>query len=104
MKYIFLGIILLVGFSNTYGQDIKLTNLRCELLVNPEGIDALNPRLSWEIESKQRYVIQKNYQIMVSSSQEKLNKDEGDVWSSGTISSDQSVQISYSGKPLTSGY
>jgi len=82
---------------------IKLQNLRCELLVNPLGIDVLQPRLSWEITSSKRNTMQQAYQIIVSSSLEKLKNDNGDLWNSNKMNSDKSIQIKYNGKLLTSG-
>lgn len=81
---------------------LKITNLRCEMLTNPLGIDVTHPRLSWEIYGNQRGILQNAYQIIVSSSMQKLNKGEGDLWNSGKVESDQSVNVSYSGKRLQS--
>ena len=81
---------------------VAITNLRCEMLQNPLGIDVLQPRLSWQLESKQRNVVQQSYQIIVSSSMQKLQTNNGDVWNSGVITSSQSAQVYYAGKPLQS--
>lgn len=43
------------------------------------------------------------YQVLVASSPERLAKDEGDLWDSGKVESDQSAQVIYAGKPLVSG-
>lgn len=82
---------------------IQLSNLRCEMLVNPEGIDTPNPRLSWEISSSKRGVMQTAFQVLVSSSPEKLANNDGDIWQSGLVPTDRSIQIPYSGKTLMSG-
>jgi alpha-L-rhamnosidase len=79
---------------------LYVQNLRCEMLVNPVGIDVEKPRLSWEITGKQRNVKQTAYQIMVSSSQARLLADDGDLWNSGKVVSDQSAHVSYGGTPL----
>jgi alpha-L-rhamnosidase len=81
---------------------IKLQNLRCEMLVNPLGIDVSTPRLSWEIVTTERNVLQTGYQIIVASSKEKLNKNEGDIWNSGEVESDASIHVTYAGKALQS--
>ena len=52
---------------------------RCELLVEPLGIDCTAPRLSWELSSNVRDVQQTAYHILVASSIKKLNADEGDL-------------------------
>jgi len=77
-------------------------NLRCERLTDPLGIDAIRPGLSWIIESGQRGELQTAYQILVASSPEALAKNRGDLWDSGKVASDNSTQVRYSGKPLTS--
>ncbi|WP_276501029.1 alpha-L-rhamnosidase [Terrimonas pollutisoli] len=76
---------------------------RCEMLNNPLGIDVTSPRLSWQLQSTERNVEQTAYHILVASSKEKLNSNEGDLWNSGKISSSQSIHISYIGQPLQSG-
>lgn len=80
-----------------------LTRLRCEYRENPLGIDATAPRLSWEITSNKRNVMQQAYQIMVASSLESLKADKADLWNSGKVSSDQSLGVTYAGKPLETG-
>lgn len=81
----------------------NVERLRCEGEINPDGIDMTTPRLSWEIISGKRGVRQTAYIILVASSLEKLNNNEGDLWDSGEVTSDQSIWIPYEGKPLTSG-
>ena len=81
---------------------IKVTNLRCELLTNPQGIDCAAPRLSWEIASDGRDVQQTAYCLLVASSLEKLNAGEGDLWDSKTVKSNASVNVNYGGKTLES--
>ena len=63
-----------------------VTNLRCEYLNNPLGIDVPKPRLSWEIViSDQRGVRETVYQVLVASTPELLAKDKGDLWDSGKV-------------------
>ena len=81
---------------------VNVTNLRCEMLVNPLGIDITTPRLSWEIASGQRNVRQESFQVMVASTKEKLAKGDGDLWNSGKVISGQSIQVMYEGKQLNS--
>jgi alpha-L-rhamnosidase len=81
---------------------LNVTYLRCEYKVNPLGIDVTKPRLSWILESDQRAQVQTAYRILVADSEEKLRQDVGNLWDSGKISSDQSNQIIYKGKPLKS--
>ena len=76
--------------------------MRCEYLKNPWGLDTEQPRLSWILESPWRGVRQSAWQILVASSGDKLNADQGDLWDSGQVTSDQSIQVEYAGKPLES--
>src|SRR5579862_6300440 len=75
--------------------------LRCEYRTNPLGIDAAALRLSWTLEAKLRGQMQIAYQVLVASSPGPLERDKGDLWDSGKVASDRSVQVAYGGKPLT---
>lgn len=81
---------------------IELKNLRCEFMENPIGIDVEKPSLSWEIEADARGIKQTGYHILVASSLEKLNANEGDLWDSGLIRSDLSTNVLFDGIPLDS--
>ena len=76
--------------------------LRCEYLIDPLGIDTAKPGLSWALQAADRGEKQSAYQILVASDNERLSKDEGDLWDTGRVASDATVQIEYAGKPLAS--
>ncbi|HRZ16776.1 MAG TPA: rhamnosidase, partial [Candidatus Hydrogenedentes bacterium] len=71
--------------------------LRCEYRTNPQGIDALQPRLSWNMAADGRGQAQTAYQVLVASSAALLAEDQGDLWDSGQVASDASIQIEYTG-------
>ena len=86
-------------------SELVPTQLRCEYLTNPLGIDELKPRLSWQgapTDPTTRGLMQSAYQIVVASSPELLAKDQGDLWDSGKVVSGQSTHVPYAGKPLVS--
>ena len=83
-------------------KGIEVTGLQTEQLINPMGIDTAEPRFSWRIESSAKDVRQTAYQILMASSPELLKKDEGDLWNSGKVNSDETLWIPYAGKPLQS--
>ncbi len=83
-------------------SDLKVTHLRCEYLKDPLGIDVVQPRLSWILESSERSLKQTAYRIIVSSSEEILQRNSGDLWDSGKVKSDRTNQIVYEGKELRS--
>ncbi len=80
--------------------NIIATKLKCEYLENPLGVDSKIPRLSWMLESDKRGQTQTAYQILVAGSKELLDADRSDLWDSGKVESDSTVQIEYSGEEL----
>ena len=94
----------LVGSITAAAADLGPADLRCEYLRNPLGIDMLQPRLSWKLESLEqaRGVTQTSYRVLVADSPEVLAEDEGNLWDSGKVDSHQSSQVVYAGKPLAS--
>ncbi|MFL9830176.1 glycoside hydrolase family 78 protein [Flavobacterium sp. ST-87] len=90
-----------LSFSLAQAQNkISMTNLQCEMLNNPEGIDVVQPRLSWQIKADVNDVKQTAYQIMVASTLENLKANKADLWDSGKVTSNESVNIVYKGKKL----
>ena len=85
---------------------VEVTTLRCEYRENPQGIDAAIPRLSWVSETanepQARGVRQTAYQILVASTLAQLTNNQGDLWDSGKVESDQQNQVEFHGKTLTS--
>ncbi len=85
---------------------LRPVDLRCEYRANPLGVDSLAPRLSWKLEATNanaRGLAQSAYQILAASSEEKLSRGAGDLWDSGKVDADRSIQVAYSGKTLSSG-
>ena len=84
---------------------VSVGELRCEYLEGPLGIDTPQPRLSWILGADKRGGRgqgQSAYQIMVARNRNELDAGQGDLWDSGKVTSDQSVQVRYAGKPLVS--
>ncbi len=79
---------------------VNAIGLKCEMRVDPLGIDTRNPRLSWKITSGECGVVQTGYQVLVASTPEKLAAGEGDLWDSGMIDSDASLYVPYAGRRL----
>ena len=78
----------------------EVDDLRCEGLADPLGIDVARPRLSWIIASDGRGQRQTAYQVLAAKSLELLARDQGDLWDSGKVPSDQSTHVEYAGKSL----
>lgn len=77
-------------------------HLRCEYRTNPLGLDTPQPRLSWELHSRERDQRQRAYQIRVASSEHALREGGADLWDTGRVLSDQAAQRAYGGAPLRS--
>ena len=77
-------------------------HLQCEGMQDPLGIDIAHPRLSWQLQDSGRGARQGAYEIRVGSSPEGLAQGRADVWDSGRVESDQSVNVPYRGPAVES--
>ncbi|MEO5999152.1 MAG: family 78 glycoside hydrolase catalytic domain [Chitinophagaceae bacterium] len=98
--------IIFAGFCfavNGNGQvtDLTATHLRTEYKEDP-FTEASQPRLSWELTSSRRAQVQSAYQVLVATSPILLNEPGADLWNSGKMTSNETNQVKYAGKPLSS--
>jgi alpha-L-rhamnosidase len=91
----------LVSLGSSAGA-LKPARLRCEYRQDPLGIDEAQPRLSWILESSRRDQTQTAFRILVASTERQLREETGDLWDSGKVRTENTVNILYRGKPLTS--
>ena len=98
---ILLALLPLLAFAQ-----VEVTNLRVENWDEPLGIDTSEPRFSWQMTSDKKIatphsdrgsenVRQTAYQIVVSG-------DQGELWNSGRIESNQQLWVPYGGQSLKS--
>ena len=78
-------------------SNFLVSQLRCEYLVDPLGIDVLEPSLSWLIQSERRGARQTAYQIHAEDIETGML-----LWDSEKVISDQTAHIFYAGRTLTS--
>jgi len=93
-------------------MSVTIRSLTVEYRDRPTGIDALHPRLGWVAEAVMEEGAsaraetasrkQSAYRILVGSSRERLQNDQGDLWDTGKAAGDQSIHIRYGGLPLVS--
>ena len=86
-------------------SSVQVTDLRCEYLKEPLGLDVAQPRLGWKLvpaNPKDRGQRQTAYQVLVASSAETLAKRRGDRWDSGEVLSDQTAHVVDQGQRLLS--
>jgi len=111
LRYTFLVLALCVsgGLSLTApvvfgaGGPLAPAGLRCEYLKDPVGIDVRQPRFAWVLRHAARAQRQSAYQVLVAARRSAIEENQGDQWDSGKVTSDNSTQVAYGGKPLASG-
>jgi alpha-L-rhamnosidase len=75
--------------------------LRTDTLINPLGIGAARPRLSWQVRASGRAVMQSAYEIRVARSVAALQAGKS-IWDTGEVGSGTSIEVPYAGPPLQS--
>lgn len=113
-KFIFVILPVLILFS-AQGQSIKegrkntecsikAEALKCENQNDPLGIDAVQPRLTWELTAhdNERNQYQTAFRIQVASSKDLLLSGKPDLWDSNIVDTSLSNNILYQGKKLKS--
>ncbi|KAA0238794.1 MAG: rhamnosidase [Armatimonadetes bacterium] len=81
------------------------THLTCEYQIDPKGIGAREPLLSWQIVSSNpnaRNQFPTAYRVLVASERELLDMGRGDLWDSGKVDSADSRYVRWGGQPLPS--
>jgi alpha-L-rhamnosidase len=101
MKKSSVALVALVTFL-TPAAALTPVDLRCEYAVNPLGVDSPQPRLFWKLQGERRGQRQTAYEILAASSRGNLAANRGDLWDSGKVDSDETIQIPYAGKELES--
>ncbi|WP_324677342.1 alpha-L-rhamnosidase [Hymenobacter sp. GOD-10R] len=91
--------LLLVSLSAQAYTPAGAVDLRCEYLVNPLGLDAPRPRLSWRLDDNRRGARQQAYQLVVGTDSLSVSQGKGAVWNPGKIASDQQL-VTYAGQAL----
>src|SRR5215470_3374988 len=97
---LFCGQVILMAASSA--SSLKPVVLQCEYLRDPAGIDEIRPRLTWRVDASANNRRQSAYQILVASDAKLLAAGQADLWDSGKVDKDETVNIVYEGKPLGS--
>ena len=75
--------------------------LRVDEMVTPLGIDDVQPRFSWQLRDDRQDARQTAYRILVATHPELLVVGKADMWDSGRVASEQSVEVPYAGAEIT---
>ena len=82
-------------------SELTVSDLKVCSLEEPLGIDR-SPTFSWTITGTGKGEKQTAYQITLSSSSDLAEAGKGDVWDSGKVPSEETVDLAYTGDPLAS--
>jgi alpha-L-rhamnosidase len=93
-----LTVSLLVGRVNG-AVPPAISAMKCEYLVNPLGIDAKYPRLTWVLVDDSHGAAQTAYQLWVGSDSVAVSRGKGNCWQTAKIVSSVNL-VTYQGKPL----
>ena len=92
----FLFILISVHVNAQCGQP---SNLQCEYLDHPIGIDTSSPRLHWQLNDDRQGALQTAWQLIVGTDSAEVANGKGNCWKSGKTKN--AVQlVSYKGKAL----
>ena len=78
-------------------QALSPAALRVDEMVTPLGIDDTQPRFSWQLRDGRQGARQTAYRILVATQPELLVVGKADMWDSGRVASEQSVEVPYAG-------
>jgi hypothetical protein len=84
------------------GAEYRVEAPRCELAIDPLGVDTAAPRLSWCVASDERGQRQTAWQIQAASTSELLAEGKADLWDSARVESDDTTLLPYAGRALAS--
>jgi alpha-L-rhamnosidase len=91
-------VLLFLFAGNIVAAQTTISQLLCEHLFSPLGIDAPQPRLSWQLNSNDRHINQVSYQVSVGTDSLDVIRMKGNDWLLKKRSGEQLV--SYNGKKL----
>jgi alpha-L-rhamnosidase len=85
-------------------SSLLISDLRCEYLIDPLGIDTPEPRFSWKLidASHTRGQKQTAWQIIITAPPTSDSGKTTTLWDSGKVASEESVNNTYAGSPLAS--
>jgi hypothetical protein len=68
--------------ANVFAIAQKPNNLRCEYLINPLGVDASSPRLTWSLNDSRQGALQQAYRLVIGTDSNSVAAGNGNVWDS----------------------
>lgn len=96
--YFFLYLFVVSSFAFPSTQP-EVAKMRCEYLDNPLGVDALQPRFTWQMKDNRQAAKQTAFQVFVGTDSAEVAQGRGNSWNSGKIRSESNL-IRYAGARL----
>ena len=90
---------LFLGISLHAQQNCTPINLACEYIENPLGIDAVHPRLTWQLKDTRSGARQSAYQVFVGTDSLEVSNAKGNTWQTQKLNEAKQL-ITFDGKPL----
>lgn len=84
--------------SARLGAAYEVARPTVEHAVDPLGVDAAAPRLSWRIASDEPGQRQTAWRVLAASSPEALAAERGELWDSGRVPGDRTTLVPYAGR------
>src|SRR4051794_30767549 len=94
-KWMLAAVLLAAGMMA--GGQTGPVHLQVDNLEKPLGIDDATPRFSWQLDDATRGAKQTAYRVSVATRPELLGDGNADVWDSGKVESEQSLNVKYAG-------
>jgi alpha-L-rhamnosidase len=85
--------------AHSFAQQSQPSNLQCEYLLNPIGLDTPSPRLHWQMLDNREGALQTAYQVIVGTDSAQVAAGKGNCWDSGKVSGSEML-VTYAGKTL----
>lgn len=95
------ALLFLVLAATASGQSTRISQLRCNFRESPQGIAQHPPVFSWQIAAARNGFRQSAYRIVIGNEAGEVANGSGNTWSSGKVLADASINVPYTGKPLS---
>jgi alpha-L-rhamnosidase len=92
-------LILVISGCQKRTEKLQTTNLLCEYLENPIGLDTEKPRFRWQVSTLQDGFLQTGYELYVGTDSIAVAKGEGNIWESGIVEKATNLAV-YKGDAL----
>jgi alpha-L-rhamnosidase len=108
MKHVLFLLSLFVLFtkSSQSQSSFGTTDLQCDYIKNPIGIDAYHPRFTWRMQDSRTNAKQRAYRVVIGIDSMAVTQGHGIAWNTGWVKSDATL-LTYQGaalKPFTKYY